>query len=172
MIVLYKENLLFKQIAARSCVTITFSFLHILFTTALFSSTLVSTDHMKLPLYFLMLITFAALIVESLLIYMMKKADFESVKFKYVEVLGYVLFLTWASLVICGYKKNQLFMKYILIVGEYLIITRGFMQFKFLKSMRSFINMISCVMYEMLTFLSLLFCFMILYTIVFLVLKE
>lgn len=151
---------------------ITFSFLHILFTTALFSSKLVSTDHMKVLIYFMMMITFAELLVESLVIYMMRKTNFESTGSKYVEVLGYVLFLSWASLILRGYDKDQMFMKYILTVGEYLIITRGFMQFKFLKSMRRFIKMISSVMYEMLTFLSLLFTFMILYTIVFLVLKE
>lgn len=151
---------------------ITFSFLHILFTTALFSSKLVSTDHMKVLIYFMMMITFAELLVESLVIYMMRKTNFESTGSKYVELLGYVLFLSWASLILRGYDKDQMFMKYILTVGEYLIITRGFMQFKFLKSMRRFIKMISSVMYEMLTFLSLLFTFMILYTIVFLVLKE
>ena len=128
---------------------ITFSFLHILFTTALFSSKLVSTDHMKVLIYFMMMITFAELLVESLVIYMMRKTSFESTGSKYVEVLGYVLFLTWASLILSGYGKDQMFMKYILTVGEYLIITRGFMQFKFLKSMRRFIKMISSVMYEM-----------------------
>jgi hypothetical protein len=127
---------------------------------------------MKVLIYFMMMITFAELLVESLVIYMMRKTNFESTGSKYVEVLGYVLFLSWASLILRGYDKDQMFMKYILTVGEYLIITRGFMQFKFLKSMRRFIKMISSVMYEMLTFLSLLFTFMILYTIVFLVLKE
>ena len=79
----------------------------------------------------MMTITCVELLAESIILYMKIKAS-EGINLKSIVFVGNILFLTWAILLLKGYQKNLTFMKYIITVGEYLIITRGFMQFKFL----------------------------------------
>lgn len=75
-------------------------------------------------------------------------------------------------MLILGYSKNNRYMKYILVIAEYLIIVNGIIHSRAFSKMREFIRLIKKVFSDIKEFLMLIGFFTILYGVVFMVLTD
>ena len=86
---------------------------------------------------------------------------------------GLIVFEVYGSLLLMGHKKDDVHMKYILVIADYFIIVSGISALNCLsQDMRNYINMIFRVFHQMSYFLLLVFLYFVLYVVVFLVLGK
>lgn len=88
-----------------------------------------------------------------------------------LDFLAGLLFLVWAHLFIQGRSKDELTMKYLLIIADYVFFYRGIKRSNFIEGIRYHIRMIGQIMYHMSHFLTLVLFSVLLYTLVFTILK-
>lgn len=120
----------------------------------------------------LMYITGILILLEIVIMLSLGRTYFKY-KIDYLLSLGLVMFEVYGSLLLMDHKKDDIHMKYILVIADYCIIISGISALNCLsQEMRNYISMIFRVFHHMSYFLLLVFLFFVMYVVVFLVLFK